>query len=104
MTYKMSPEQYDALMSAQGGRCGSCFRTREETGDAREMCVDHDHTCCPKTPTCGNCNRGLLCRECNTGLGMFRDDPWRLMCGIIYLLKYRKKGPYGDAQATPENL
>lgn len=68
--YKMTVEEYDALYEAQGGRCALC---RFATGKTRRLSVDHDHTCCPTTPTCGECTRGLLCRPCNTLLGRARD-------------------------------
>lgn len=48
-------------------------RACESTED---LVMDHDHRCCPSNrKTCGNCNRGFLCRRCNTALGMLRDDP-----------------------------
>lgn len=37
--------------------------------------VDHNHDCCPKTPTCGSCTRGVLCTRHNTGLEAFLDSP-----------------------------
>ena len=40
--------------------------------------VDHDHSCCPGSKTCGKCLRGLACQKCNQGIGQFGDDPDRM--------------------------
>ena len=48
--------------------------------------IDHDHACCPQSgKSCGTCARGLLCHHCNSGLGLFRDQPRRLSAAIDYL-------------------
>lgn len=67
----------------------------EAIGSACQLCgkeltyktarVDHDHSCCNTRPACGGCVRGILCNACNTGLGVFRDDPNRLAAAIAYL-------------------
>lgn len=68
--YKMTRETYEALYELQGGRCGIC---RRANGKTKRLSVDHDHSCCPTTPTCGQCTRGLLCGPCNRLLGFARD-------------------------------
>ena len=69
--YKITPEQYDSLLAAQGGGCAVCSATSN-------LCVDHDHACCAGPQTCGRCIRGILCRECNRAEGMVGGDPERL--------------------------
>jgi|SRR5215469_9567536 len=59
--FGITGDQYRELLAGQGGRCKFCGR---KPGKYR-LSVDHDHACCPKPPTCGNCNRGLLCSDCN---------------------------------------
>lgn len=65
--FGLTAESFDALLRGQGG-CAICGIT-----DARWH-VDHDHGCCATTPTCGRCVRGILCGQCNTALGLFRDS------------------------------
>jgi hypothetical protein len=71
--YKMSSTRYDELLSSQGGCCALCGRHCSEF--TRTLSVDHDHSCCPAPPTCGKCNRGLLCLHCNTALQLIESDP-----------------------------
>jgi len=68
--YNLTPEGYDALVAAQGGRCAICL-------DRAELVVDHDHDT--------GLVRGLLCPHCNTGLGRFRDCLDSLRRAIDYL-------------------
>lgn len=70
-TYGLKPGQYAEILAAQWGTCYLCERA---TGATKKLAVDHDHTCCPETPTCGKCTRGLLCGPCNKILGHARDD------------------------------
>lgn len=60
--YGLEPEEYDAMVAARVGRCDICG---EQPDGA--LCVDHDHGT-------GQV-RGLLCQDCNKGLGCFRDNP-----------------------------
>ena len=71
--YGISVEYYNALLARQGGKCAIC----REKPEGQTLCVDHCHVT-------GRI-RGLLCRNCNVGLGNFRDDPRRMRAGIAYL-------------------
>ena len=80
---------YEYLLKKQGGTCAICGVSETEVdgqlGKPKELGVDHDHRCCPGKKSCGRCIRGLLCRLCNNGLGMFRDDATILRRAIDYL-------------------
>lgn len=73
--YGISIEDYTKLLESQGGRCAICGTT--DWGCHEKAFVDHDHT------TGGV--RGLLCSNCNAGLGMFRDNVEYLTNAINYL-------------------
>lgn len=82
--YGMKPEDYDALLAAQGGVCATCGRP-EPGGRKRYLCVDHDHAT--------GAVRGLLCSACNTAVGFFRDNPERLARMIEYLRTHSERPP-----------
>jgi hypothetical protein len=74
--YGMTPDEYDAMYEAQGGRCAIC--NRHETECQRgQLQVDH----CHETGVV----RGLLCGLCNTAIGKMGDDPERLIVAAHYL-------------------
>lgn len=81
--YGLKPGEYGALYLFQGGVCYICQRA---TGKTRRLSVDHDHKCCPTTPACGKCIRGLVCRPCNDMLGHLRDSVDTVMRVAAYLL------------------
>lgn len=68
--YGLSPEQYERLKKRAGGRCQVC-------GEKKKLDIDHDH----KTGVV----RGLLCRTCNTGIGLLKESPRVLEKARIYL-------------------
>ena len=47
--------------------------------------IDHDHSCCNGTWSCGKCIRGILCSNCNTAIGLMNDDIKKLKNAIKYL-------------------
>jgi hypothetical protein len=69
----------------------------------RQLLVEQDHQCaiCRSPLTAGfhadhdhsmNHPRGLLCQDCNHGLGRFKDSPTILESAIVYLKKYALQG------------
>jgi len=73
----MNQTDYDALLASQFGVCAICGMTPQELG--RKFTVDHLHAE-PDAPP-----RGILCGYCNTGIGLFTEDPELLMSAISYL-------------------
>jgi len=79
--YGIGISDYDKMEEAQGGLCaicGSAETTNDpRTGKVRRLAVDHDK----KT----GCVRGLLCRRCNTAIGLLDHDSNRLNRAVEYL-------------------
>ena len=84
--YGLSKEDFQAM----GGTCWICGTDEPGGGgNGGNLHVDHDHRCCPsERKSCGKCVRGLLCRKCNTGLGMFKDNPELLRGAADYIEKF----------------
>lgn len=73
--YGLTPECYDEMLLEQEQLCKICRRHKSEF--KRKLHVDHCHT----TGTI----RGLLCPNCNSGIGKLNDDPKLLQAAIDYL-------------------
>jgi len=85
--YGLTLERFQEMLVSQDGRCKIC---RTDDPQSRGMFhIDHDHSCCPGSRSCGKCVRGLLCYSCNVGLGKFSDDPNRLRDAADYVEKFR---------------
>ena len=75
--YGITLAAYDNLLRAQGGGCAICGRSPDEF--KRAFAIDHDH----KTGVI----RGILCPDCNRGLGGFHDSPELLRKAADFLEK-----------------
>lgn len=82
----ITAERYAEMLAAQGGVCAIC---RKACSTGRRLAVDHDHSCCPGSRSCGQCIRGLLCMKCNAGLGHLDDNYDLVMTAAAYLLAAR---------------
>ena len=70
--YKIRVPEYNKMFADQGGVCAICNQSSEKT-----LHVDHCHTT-------GEI-RGLLCTNCNNGIGRFQDNIEFLTNAINYL-------------------
>lgn len=81
--FGMSLEDYDRILAKQGGGCAICgSKDSGKTGKKSTKWLHIDH--CHATGKI----RGLLCINCNNGLGRFKDDPSKLRAAIEYLEKH----------------
>ena len=74
--YGITLEDYNNMLQAQNGSCAMCPATALD----EVMCVDHNHAT-------GDV-RAILCKPCNTMLGMANDSAARLQAGIDYLQEH----------------
>ena len=82
-TYGISDVDYHRMLDAQGGVCGICQQpeTKSRGFDDRKLSIDHDHET--------GAVRGLLCGNCNEGIGYFGNDrPDLLRKAATYLDAY----------------
>jgi hypothetical protein len=71
-------KMYDELYEAQHGCCALCNEPEEKFS---WLCIDHDHET-------GKI-RGLLCPNCNRGLGLLQDSPQLLQKAAAYVTAHK---------------
>jgi hypothetical protein len=81
--YDLTPEEYDAMLAAQGGVCAICQKPErvKRQGKVMRMPVDHCHAT-------GRV-RALLCHSCNRAIGLLGDDVELLRAATEYLLRHK---------------
>ena len=78
--YNLTTEDYANMLARQKGGCAICSKANTNN---RNLHVDHCHET-------GHV-RALLCNKCNSGLGMFRDNPEILEKAAQYLKIHAKR-------------
>jgi nitrate/TMAO reductase-like tetraheme cytochrome c subunit len=75
-TYKITENEYLTMLVLQNSQCAICKKDFVQG----EACIDHNHNT-------GEA-RGLLCKNCNKGLGFLQDDAKVLSKAVDYLESY----------------
>jgi hypothetical protein len=78
MAFKMELEEYNQLLTQQGGVCAICRQPETRKGKFY-LAVDHCHST--------GVVRGLLCGRCNLVVGQMMDNPVLLRAAATYLEK-----------------
>lgn len=79
-TYGISLEQYAEMLQEQNSKCDVCGKEHEEVTKKR-LNVDHCHTT-------GKV-RGLLCANCNTALGLLKENVQNIDKLKDYIIKHQ---------------
>ena len=79
--YGLTQKAYLAMLDAQGNVCALCGGDFPIMAGERRTAIDHDHET-------GRV-RGILCYNCNTGLGKLGDQPAALERTHAYFLSTR---------------
>jgi len=78
-----TPELFSEKVMEQQGLCGICNKTLtfEKRISGSRACADHAHSEPPKP-------RGVLCANCNLGIGNLQDNKVIMQAAIAYIEKY----------------
>lgn len=86
--FVLTPDQFAEMLETQGGVCAICQRPEKvvdpRNGRVKSLAVDHDHE--------SGAVRGLLCQNCNKGIGNLGDSADTLIAAAMYLVAARGGG------------
>jgi hypothetical protein len=99
--YNLTRQAHEEIIARQHGKCPVCNQPLPENPKLRH--VDHDHKCCDRFGSCGKCIRGILCQNCNHGLGSFMDSVDFLEGAARYLKSFAGTNFSGDPGAKEED-
>ena len=81
--FGLTPDQYKEMLDAQNGACAICCKPEKtvdpRNGRVKALAVDHNHA--------NDEIRGLLCQNCNKGIGNLGDSVDILIAAAAYLME-----------------
>lgn len=87
----LTPEQYDEILRKQDGVCAICGQPPSGKKGEKYLHIDHCHD--------SDVIRGLLCGNCNNGIGRFKDSPTNLRRAAQYI---ERNSPTLFSQTIPK--
>jgi len=81
--HRIASDWFDKKIAEQNNCCAICFESFVDTPH-----IDHNHKCCSHNRSCNKCRRDLLCKDCNLGLGRFKDNVEVLYKAIQYIQRH----------------
>ena len=79
--YNLTLDEYNIKLKQQDYKCGVCGKEHEEVNKKR-LVVDHCHET--------NVVRSLLCNNCNTALGLLKENIETIEALKNYLIQFKK--------------
>jgi len=79
--YGITSEEYERLLKSQNYCCAICNVHLDNTSFGVTGQLDHCHTT--------KIIRGILCSQCNTGIGNLKENEDILLSAIMYLRKFK---------------
>jgi len=76
--FNITLDEFNALIASQNNACAIC---KHAFSHAKNANMDHCHA--------SGGLREVLCRQCNIGLGLFKDSVQTLETAIQYLIKHK---------------
>lgn len=97
-SYGITKDEWYWLLEQQGGTCALCKRLPDAS--KASLAVDHSHQCCGRNRACKGCIRGLLCRPCNTMLGLaeLSEQNSSRFADYLVVRPFAKEGDQGARQ------
>jgi len=83
--YKITKDEFERLERSQGYKCACCGKSKER---GVNLVVDHCHE--------SGGVRGLLCRNCNSGIGKLGDTKEGVFKALRYLEKFEGNMPHDE--------
>ena len=78
-----TPERFEEQLKEQDNKCAICRKPLQLHVGQQEVraCADHEHVDPPKP-------RGILCPQCNVGIGNLQDSPEIIESAAAYLRRF----------------